>query len=623
MQHAINRQNHLAYFGSSVGYPYLVSLDLLLLRHYLSIDTIKPSMEDNEYDEIPLVPDLLEKLENETHFTDATSPHMIDAIKQSVETVYHITSTKGSEHPSCLLELQSLVDLYEEAYQYHAAQKLLMRLEVAFSRTYGPENVFMCKVWNKLGELFYREMHYQHAEKFYQKSLDLLYFTFGKGTSNEEFIPVLKGLAQCKSQDPDSLHLSANYYRQLILTYTTQRGSEHEDTLHAINALTLVLEEDDKIDEAVTVGQESFLNCSTHLGVQHPFTQNAASTLARLKEAQGKVQEAEDMFRLAIAYSIAALGEKHAQSLFLQFTLAKLLFKIKLSSDALRIIEKILPFYETVLGGYHEEFLQVLFVKGEVLLSLDDPEAAREAFQRCFDHRCMLFTEEHPLSCQALFGIGRSFHAACGWRHRLDYLENIQQAKETLGRAYQGMQRIYSNAQDYPNVIIGLLCPDCCEIALYYAKFLQQFEFVEEADTVYSRLQDLVMFVEQELHPNQQRNVVETKSSSYKKKNGSQHYHHHHNHPLTDFVRAEVLYNLAVISERRKKNGRAVSLFEKVLRLYDDMLSSLSLQEHKNSASDGESKESVRREEEREMILALRADCEEQLHHSRTLFNLL
>lgn len=558
-----------------------------------------------------IAPDLLDQLQSETNFTPATSEAKIEEIDQLLTLIYDMAEIKGSEHPDTLHRLQELVNLYEETCQFSCAEKLLLRLQIAFQRTYGKENIMMSKVWNRLAEILMHEVHYPEAETYYLKSLALIerYYplpakppvhrhqshrfsqqykdakafhvastavatvtdgdgelysvtssptaaaaaaseakprddghdsddtkdakdtkgakdtTDAKGVPTERtttttaaaakttsssvttskvpfqshpspritdtdahagtkadandafvdakttaaihhedigldpaeidptlrlyqmYIPVVRGLADIYWH-LQRLSDSERCYRRVLPMLFYWHGLQHEETLSAINGLALVLEADQRAAEALELCERSLQDCIALLGPKDPITQTAVSTVARLKETLGMFQEAEAMYRLAITYSTDALGDTHPQSMGLSLSLARLLQRTHQYNASLTVLQALAPRYERLYGAYHLEYLEVVYMQGELCVFLDDYVEARHYYERCYTHRCLLLrTRHHPLVYQAKFAVGKTYHMACSWRHDIAlFRANVAQAKELLTYAFYGTIAIYGQA---------------------------------------------------------------------------------------------------------------------------------------------------------------------------------
>lgn len=561
--------------------------------------------------ETAIAPDLLNQLQAETNYTPATSEQQIGRVEALLDDIYRMAEAKGSEHPDTLRQCQALVDMYEETCQFSCAEKLLLRLQIAFQRTYGRDNIMMSTVWNRLAEILMHEVHYPEAETYYLQSLRLIelhhplpavlpphrhashrfsqQFTLSSATSTvrrefvaqekeeeeekaqkledtgerttfvpfvapdakdgvrpgryqpkrceetssassrsaklgtrrdggedkttataaanagdvetpcppsargksgagektytsckgdgneveggdnnvdndeknerelaghdamiatyEVYIPVLRGLADIYWH-LQRLSDSERSYRRVLPMLFYLYGLHHEATLSAINSLALVLEADGRAGEALELCERSLQDCISLLGPKHPITQTAVSTVARLKETLGMFGEAEAMYRLAIRYSADALGEAHAQTLTLQRMLGRLLQRTGQYAASLVVLEALAPQYEARYGAYHLDYLDVVFMQGELCVYLDDFLQARAHYRKCYEHRCLLLrTRHHPLVYEAKFALGKTYHMACSWRHDMvAFRDNLAETKRLLTFAFYGTIAVYGQA---------------------------------------------------------------------------------------------------------------------------------------------------------------------------------
>ena len=120
--------------------------------------------------DIPIVPNLLVEIKRLTNFTQAIPQDLIEQIQQFVDHVFAQVNSYGSEHPKMLSYLLQLSELYLQTYQYLAAERLLSRLQTAFTRTYGPHNPFLAKTLMTLGHILNKQSRYSAALTYYQRS---------------------------------------------------------------------------------------------------------------------------------------------------------------------------------------------------------------------------------------------------------------------------------------------------------------------------------------------------------------------------------------------------------------------------------------------------------------------
>ena len=90
-------------------------------------------------------------------------------------------------------------------------------------------------------------------------------------------------------------------------------GSDHPDTLAAINSYAFLLVDRGRLDEAEPLLREAVAT-RRRVGGAHPSTMLAIYNLAIVLERRGRLDEAHLLYREAYAGNQAALGEGHADT---------------------------------------------------------------------------------------------------------------------------------------------------------------------------------------------------------------------------------------------------------------------------------------------------------------------
>ena len=94
-----------------------------------------------------------------------------------------------------------------------------------------------------------------------------------------------------------------------------QLGADHPDTLHVVNDLAALLQNQGKLAEAEPLFRRAREGCEQQRGAQHPSTLTSVNNLAVLLKEQGKLAEAEPLFRRALEGREQQLGAQHLDTL--------------------------------------------------------------------------------------------------------------------------------------------------------------------------------------------------------------------------------------------------------------------------------------------------------------------
>lgn len=364
--------------------------------------------------ETAIAPDLLDQIQLETNFSQATSEESIDAIAHLLDDIYALSHDKGSEHPETLDKCQALVDLYEKTYQFAAAEKLLLRLQLAYQRTYGKENIMMSKVWNKLGEILCHEVHYVEAEEYFLKSLHLMqrfYPLSALADSDNKLhsIPSSSSLkcitsvvqseddgqmnvderADSKTESESESHLASKQDKR---SDNKERDAKNEDGTNS-GAIETTAEMNQRLQRAQIHDMyilviKGLAEISAHLekptiseayyrqllpmlqrkyGAQHEETLKAINALALVLETQQRSPEALSLCESSLQDCIDHLGPKHPTTQTAVSTVARLKDTLGLSAEAEAMYRLAVTYSIQALGEDHLQSLTLQFLLSQLL----------------------------------------------------------------------------------------------------------------------------------------------------------------------------------------------------------------------------------------------------------------
>jgi tetratricopeptide (TPR) repeat protein len=226
-------------------------------------------------------------------------------------------------------------------------------------------------------------------DSFAKQALQLL----SKGEGNLELTNRVAMLlqAQGKMDEAESL------YRHALAGREAKLGTDHPDTLMAVEGLATLLNDQNRLDEAESLYRRALGGREAKLGPDHPDTLTSASNLAGLLYAQGKLNEAEPLVRRALAGYEAELGSDHPSTLSSINNLASLLYSEGKLNEAEPLYRRALAGHEAKLGPDHPDTLTSVHNLARLLRSqgckLDEAESL---YRRVLAARQAKLGPDHP-----------------------------------------------------------------------------------------------------------------------------------------------------------------------------------------------------------------------------------
>jgi tetratricopeptide (TPR) repeat protein len=134
---------------------------------------------------------------------------------------------------------------------------------------------------------------------------------------------------------------------------TLGEGDAH--TLEALGNLALVLQAQERYDEAEEAEREALERMRATLGPENPQTLNVLNNLGACLREQGRAAEAEEIWRECLAPRERVLGPRHVDTLRSLSSLAMLLLEQGRNQEAIPLLEQALAGQKELLGEDHQD----------------------------------------------------------------------------------------------------------------------------------------------------------------------------------------------------------------------------------------------------------------------------
>ena len=134
-------------------------------------------------------------------------------------------------------------------------------------------------------------------------------------------------------------------------------GPEHPSTLTSRNNLASAYQDAGRLDDAITLYEETLEDCIRILGPHHPDTLATRSNLASAYQAAGRLDQAIPLHEQTLKESVRILGPHHPDTLASRNNLAGAYHNAGRLDEATTLIQQILKDFEDLLGPHHPDTL--------------------------------------------------------------------------------------------------------------------------------------------------------------------------------------------------------------------------------------------------------------------------
>jgi tetratricopeptide (TPR) repeat protein len=170
---------------------------------------------------------------------------------------------------------------------------------------------------------------------------------------------------------------------------------EREITLHSLNDLGILFEQQGRLAEAKAFYIRALAGCGKVLGPEHISTLNTINNLGILFWRQGKLAESEAFYMRALSVREKVLGPEHISTLDTLNNLGVLFEKQGRLAKAESSYERALSGYEKVLGLEHISTLATVHNFGLLFMKQGRPAKAETFYKRALSGMEKVLEPEH------------------------------------------------------------------------------------------------------------------------------------------------------------------------------------------------------------------------------------
>ena len=111
-------------------------------------------------------------LEESVIFPELVPKDIVILIRNSQINIKKKIIEKGSEHPSVLINMCELAELYISIFYYNNAEEILLKTYFGYRRIYRNRNVVVVVTLSRLAFSLQQQRRFSEAEKCYKESLE-------------------------------------------------------------------------------------------------------------------------------------------------------------------------------------------------------------------------------------------------------------------------------------------------------------------------------------------------------------------------------------------------------------------------------------------------------------------
>jgi|GEM_PF-204440 len=409
----------------------------------------------------------------------------------------------GKEHPSGILNLTILANLYELQGNLRKAEEYLVNTLNICKKNFGEDDVLVTALISNLGTLLATQGNFEEAEEYCRQALAIQEKLVGK--DSPDVTPNLMALAKVCRVRGHYAEAQAIYER--IFQFESWQGFIANSPLTIIEISTLCLEQG-LIDEAENIYQRAKEVAEYSLGNEHPIFAMCLSELARVYVKQGRHKEAEDycekaieinknkgntmhythamnlrnlafiyhahgryddaetFYKSALEIQRAVFGQEHMQIAETLVDLATNYIEQGDYKQAEPLLLQGQDMYTSKLGTSHPQYSELLCILGNARLKQKDYEKAESLFYEAVDVVKKALGTNHPQVGERLSNLAHFLISQKRYSEALTlFEESLKVAREVYG-------------EDNPNV---------CQYILSIAEVYRSSGQNSEADSLYAQ----------------------------------------------------------------------------------------------------------------------------------------
>ena len=239
--------------------------------------------------------------------------------------------------------------------------------------------------------------------------------------------------------DQGRLGEAAELFRRVLDVRERVLGLEHPDTLLSVNNLASALDGQGRYVESLPLYTRAADAYRRTLGEEHPLTLNAINNLAAAYDFQGRYAEAEPLKKLAFEARERVLGADHPDTIVSLNNLAVLYGQQNRLAEAEPLYARVVEASGRVLGKDHPLTATAVNNLGMLYQSLGRREQAGPLLIQALEARKQALGKDHPTTLISINNLALFYFERGDWGRAADYWRVSTEA--AVRRTLRGAQR--------------------------------------------------------------------------------------------------------------------------------------------------------------------------------------
>jgi len=207
-------------------------------------------------------------------------------------------------------------------------------------------------------------------------------------------------------QDQGKLDEAMSFYKEALEGSRRVLGIDHPKTLAYLNNMGTLLHEQGKLSEAIPYFKDALEGFRKQLGNDHPSTLMRINNMGHLLQNQGKLDEAMLYFREALEGFRHQLGNEDTNTLVLINNMGWLLYDQGKREEAAPYLNEALEGFRRQLGNDHPGTLGLISNMGFLLQDQDKLREAMPYYREALEGRRRVLGNDHRDTLSSIYNMG-------------------------------------------------------------------------------------------------------------------------------------------------------------------------------------------------------------------------
>jgi serine/threonine protein kinase/tetratricopeptide (TPR) repeat protein len=268
------------------------------------------------------------------------------------------------------------------------------------SKAFAQEPEVEAAVRHAIGEACNELAQHEEAEKQLRRALALRQQVIG--VADLDTIITMNHLAWALRGIPGRLAEADTLSHQAADLCRRALGTDHPETIYAVDTLASVYLSQGKLKEAEAVERDNLISARRALGTDHERTRLVSNNLGWILQKGGKFAEAEELYRANREAVERLMPANHPDIPMAMNNLAFLLLARGKAEEAEPLFQLVIEICLNVLGSEHPHTILSLGNRGAALRDLDQLDEAEMLTRQSWDLCGRALVPEHPTTLTTL-----------------------------------------------------------------------------------------------------------------------------------------------------------------------------------------------------------------------------